>query len=48
MCNAPNTFERPMETVLQELQCNSLVYLHDVVIFDKTARIVRKNGWGIH
>ena len=34
LCNAPSTFERLMETVLNGLQCKScLVYLDDVVIF---------------
>ena len=39
LCNAPGTYERLMETVLQGLQWSScLVYLDDVVIFGKTQR----------
>ena len=37
LCNAPSTFERLMETVLQGLQWKScLVYLDDVVIFGRS------------
>ena len=37
LCNAPSTFERLMETVLQGLQWkNCLVYLDDVVIFSRS------------
>ena len=39
LCNAPSTFERLMETVLQGLQWSScLVYLDDIVIFGRTER----------
>ena len=37
LCNAPSTFERLMETVLQGLQWRScLVYLDDIVIFGRS------------
>ena len=37
LCNAPSTFERLMETVLQGLQWQScLVYLDDIVIFARS------------
>ena len=36
-CNAPSTFEKLMETVLQGLHWKEcLVYLDDIVIFGKT------------
>ena len=36
LCNAPSTFERLMERVLQGLQWKSyLIYLDDIVIFDR-------------
>ncbi len=37
LCNAPGTFERLMETILQGLQWSTcLVYLDDIVIFGRT------------
>ena len=39
LCNAPSTFERLMESVLQNLQWSScLIYLDDVVIFGHNER----------
>ena len=39
LCNAPSTFERLMETVLQGLQWRTcLVYLDDIVIFARNER----------
>ena len=38
LCNAPSTFERLMETVLQGLQWQTcLIYLDDIVVFAKSA-----------
>ena len=39
LCNAPSTFERLMESVLQNLQRSTcLIYLDDVVIFGRNER----------
>ena len=38
LCNAPGTFERLMEKVLQGLQWEThLIYLDDVIIYSKTS-----------
>ena len=38
LCNAPSTFQRLMENVLQDLQWKTVVvYLDDVVVFSRTA-----------
>ena len=39
LCNAPGTFERVMETVLQGMHCErAVLYLDDIILFSKDVK----------